>query len=225
MFENLRRAFREAVDNFKEELGADDASEAVDRMLDQMKREAEETNAETKRLEAAIRKANKAANTERRDAQTCRRRERMALEIGDEETVRVAREYVVKHEYRHGVLKQKAHALGEELKMRRAEFEEMIESIKAAENSRATLAATARRASARNSVHQAEDLFAEVDRIARDIEEGDARMEAQREADELLSHDGPRPDPLGNSSSSAASTSSDIDRELEALKRAMGKSE
>ena len=224
MFENLRRAFREAVDNFKEELGSDDASEAVDRMLSQMKREAEQTNAETRRLEAAIRKANEAANTEKRDAQTCRRRERMALKIGDEETVRVAREYVAKHEYRHSVLKQKAHALGEELNMRRAEFEEMIESIKAAESSRATLAATARRATARKSVHQAEDLFAEVDRIARDIEEGDARTEAQREANELLSDDGLRADPLGDSRSSAASTSMDIDAELEALKRAMGRS-
>lgn len=222
MFENLRRAFREAVDNFKEELGADDALEAVDRMLSQMKREAEQTKAETKRLEAAIQSANEAANTEKRNAQTCRRRERMALEIGDEETVRVAREYVAKHEYRHGVLKQKAHALGEELDMRRAEFEEMIESIKAAENSGATLAATARRASARNSVHRAGDLFAEVDRIAREIEEDDARLEAEREANEELSEDGLRVDPL-DSSSSAASTSTDIDAELEALKRAMGK--
>ena len=225
MFENLRRAFREAVDNFKEELGADDASEAVDRMLNRMKREAEETKAETKRLEAAIQNANDAANTEKRNAQTCRRRERMALKIGDDETVRVAREYVAKHEYRHGVLKQKAHALGEELDMRRAEFEEMIESIKAAENSRATLAATARRASARNSVHRAGDLFAEVDRIARDIEEGDAHLEAQREANEALSDDGLRADPLSDSSSSAASTSTDIDAELEALKRAMGRGE
>ena len=54
MFDNLRQAFREAVDNFKEELGRDDVPEAVNRLLREMKREAADTKAEIRRLGEAI---------------------------------------------------------------------------------------------------------------------------------------------------------------------------
>ena len=54
MFDNLRRAFREAVDNFKDELGRDEIPEAVSRLLREMKREAADTKAEIRRLDEAI---------------------------------------------------------------------------------------------------------------------------------------------------------------------------
>ncbi len=225
MFDNLRRAFREAVDNFKEELEADDAPGAVDRLLREMKREAADTQAETKRLEAAIKKTIEAADTENHNALTCRRREKMAVEIGDEETARVAREYAEKHEHRHAVLEQKSRALKKELDMRRGEFKEMIEAIKTAEKNRSTLTTTAQRASARNSIQGAEDLFAKVDRIAEDIEEDDARREAQLEVNEPLNDDSLRVDPLEEFSSADEVAPMDVDAKLEALKRAMGKSD
>ncbi len=220
MFDNLRRAFREAVDNFKEELDRDDVPEAVDRLLREMKREAADTQAETKRLEAAITKALKATETEKREGETCRRREKMASEIGDEETARVAQEYAEKHEHRRDVLEQKALALKEELDMRRGEFREMIEAIKSAEKNREALSATAGRASTRNSIEGADDLFAELDRIASDIEDDDARREAHLEVDEALDDD-----PLEEFRSAPEPPPIDVDARLEALKRAMGKKE
>lgn len=217
MFDNLRRAFREAADNFKVELERDDVPGAVDNLLRAMKREAADTQAETQRLEAAIKKAIKVTDVEKREAETCRRREKMALDISDEATARLARQYAEKHEHRREVHEQKALALKEELDMRRGEFKDMIATIKDAEKNRDTLTATAGRAAARNSIDGAEDLFAELDRIAGDIEDDDAKREAQIEVNEAMGDDPsddfrPAPEPLVM----------DVDARLEALKRAVG---
>ena len=122
MFDNLRQAFREAVDNFKDELGRDEIPEAVDHLLREMKREAADTKAEIRRLEEAIQGAIEKAEKEEGEGKTCRRREKMALEISDEETAGLAREYAEKHEHRRSVLEHKALALKEELDMRQEEF-------------------------------------------------------------------------------------------------------
>ncbi len=205
------------MDNFKEELDRDDVPEAVDNLLRAMKREAADTQAETQRLEAAIKKAIEATDKEKREGETCRRREKMASDIGDEETARVAREYAEKHEHRREVLEQKAIVLKEELDMRRAEFKDMIATIKDAEKNRDTLTATAGRATARNSIDGAEDLFAELDRIAGDLEDDDARREAQIEVNEAMDDD-----PLDEFRSPPPPPPMDVDARLDALKRAMG---
>lgn len=215
MFENLRQAFREAVDNFKDELGRDDIPEAVSRLLREMKREAADTKAEIRRLEEAIRGAIERAGKEKGEAKTCRRREKMALDISDEETARVARQYAEKHEHRRSVLEHKALALEEELDMREEEFREMIEAIKEADKNRDALGATVGRASARNSIDEADDLFSQLDRIADEIGTEDARREARSELDALLDdgrdrfRSGPDPEEI------------DVDARLDALKRAM----
>ena len=217
MFDNLRRAFREAVDNFKDELGRDEIPEAVSRLLREMKREAADTKAEIRRLDEAIRAAMERAEKEKGEGKTCRRREKMALDISDEETARVAREYAEKHEHRRSVLERKALALKEELDMREEEFLEMIEAIKDAEKNRDTLTATAGRASARNSIEDADDLFSQLDRIADEIGADDDRRKANEELDDLMDN---RPDRL---SSRPDPSEIDVDARLEALKRAMGK--
>ena len=216
MFDNLRQAFREAVDNFKDELGRDDVPEAVSRILREMKREAADTKAEIRRLNEAIRGAIERAEREKSEGRTCRRRENLALSISDEDTARVAREYAEKHEHRRSVLEQKAFALKEEMDMREEEFREMIEAIKEADKNRDTLTATAGRASARNSIDEADDLFSQLDRIADEIGADETQQEARSEVDDLLD-DGPdrfesRPEP----------EDIDVDARLEALKRAMG---
>ena len=217
MFDNLRQAFREAVDNFKDELGRDEIPEAVDRLLREMKREAADTKAEIRRLEEAIQGAIEKAEKEEGEGKTCRRREKMALEISDEETAGLAREYAEKHEHRRSVLEHKALALKEELDMRQEEFGEMIEAIKGAEKNRDGLTATAGRASTRNSIEEADDLFSQLDRFADEIEADDARRKVSVELDDLI-EDRPdrfesRPDPA----------EIDVDARLEALKRAMRK--
>ena len=216
MFDNLRQAFREAVDNFKNELARDDVPEAVSRLLREMKREAADTKAEIRRLEEAIRSAIERAEKEKSEGETCRRREKLALDISDEDTARVAREYAEKHEHRRSVLQHKALALKDELDMREEEFREMVEAIKEADKNRDTLAATAGRASARNSIDEADDLFSQLDRIADEIGADDARWEASSEVDDLLD-DGP-----DRFESGPEPVDIDVDARLEALKRAMG---
>jgi hypothetical protein len=215
MFDNLRQAFREAVDNFKEEVGRDDVPEAVSRLLREMKREAADTKAEIRRLKEAILGAIENMEKERADAKTCRRRESMALDISDEETASVARQYAEKHEHRRSVLEQKALALKEELDMREDEFGEMIDAIKEADKNRDTLAATVGRASARNSIDEADDLFSQLDRIADEIGADDARRTASSELDDLLD------DRVDRFESSPELEEIDMDARLEALKRAM----
>ena len=217
MFDNLRQAFREAVDNFKDELSRDEIPEAVSNLLREMKREAADTKAEIRRLQEAIRGAIDKAEKEKGEAKTCRRREQMALDISDEETAAVARQYAEKHEHRRSVLEHKALALKEELDMLEEEFEEMIEAIKDADKNRDTLTATAGRASARNSIDGADDLFSQLDRIADEIGADDARREASSELDDLLDDGRERFD--GRTEPSEI----DVDARLEALKQAMKK--
>ena len=216
MLDNLRHAFREAVDNFKDELGRDEIPEAVDRLLREMKREAADTKAEIRRLEEAIHGAIEGAEKEEDKEKTCRRREKMALDISDEETARVARDYAEKHEHRRSVLQHKALALKEELDMRQEDYGEMIEAIKDAGKNREGLAATAGRATARNSIEEADNLFSELDRFADEIEGDDARQKANIEVDDLLDD---RPDSF---ESPPDLGEIDVDARLEALKRAMG---
>ena len=215
MFDNLRQAFREAVDNFKDELGRDEIPDAVSRLLREMKREAADTKAEIRRLQEAIRGAIDRAGKEKSDAKKCRRREQMAVDISDEETAGVAREYAEKHEHRRNVLENKALALKEELDMREEEFRDMIDAIKEADKNRDALAATAGRAGARNSIDEADDLFSKLDRIADEIGADGARREADSELDDLLDDRrdrfDSRPDP----------DEIDVDARLEALKQAM----
>jgi len=220
MFDELRQAFREAVDNFKQEIGRDDVPEAVGRLLREMKREAADTKAEIRRLEEAINGAIERAEKEKSSGKTCRRREKMALEISDEETARVAREYAEKHEHRRSVLEHKALALKEELDMRQEEFGDMIEAIKDAEKNSAGLAATAGRSSARDTIDEADDLFSQLDRIADEIGNEGARRSAAEEVDDLFDDGNDRSDT--HLDPEPELTEIDVEARLAALKKAMG---
>jgi len=217
MFENLRNAFREAIDNFQRELNRDDVPEAVDRLLVSMRNEATEAKTRLHDLEAAIARARAEAKQESDEAATCRRRESMARDIGDEDTAAVAAEYAVRHEERATVLRRKATALEEELELRRAEIEEMIEKIREAQKNRDTLAAKLGRSSARESIRESTDLFDELDRMAERIQSDEQRRRAESELDFDLSGGSeytidldapPRPEP-------------DLDARLAELKRRM----
>lgn len=208
MFEKLRDAFREAVDNFKEELNRDDVPEAVDRLLVGMKNEAADAQARVRQLEREVQLTLEMSKRESRDADTCRRREKMARKIGDEETANVAAEFAEKHERRREVLEAKAHALEEELELQRGEVTEMVEKIKQAQKDRDALSATAGRASARNTIRGANDLFDELDRMAERIQGDDATVSASEETWRELERDD-------------AEESVDIDSRLEELKRRM----
>ena len=219
MFENLKQAFREAVENFKEELDRDRVPENVDRLLKGMYEEVTDAKAYLSRLEEDLKKALRAAEAEKKEALTCRRREKMAREIGDEETAEVARRFGDKHEKRQQVLERKALAMKEELDIRKAEVGEMLEQLKEARERRDSLTATAGRAQARGSISDADDLFDQLDRMAEKISDDERRGAAARDlADEMdledfdaeLRDDGP---PSGG----------ELEERLRELKRRMGR--
>jgi len=215
MFENLRNAFREAVDNFNKELNRDDVPDVVDGLLKQMHEEVTDAKAQLFTLEEQIKKAIQLSEMEEKEARTCRRREEMAVKIGDEETAKVAAEFAEKHEKRKEIQARKALALREELELKKGEAQDMIEKLKEARAKRESLTATQGRAEARNALGGASDLFSELDRMAEKIDGIDHQREA--EEDLLAEMDGlgePSPGP---------SPEEEADARLRELKRRMGK--
>lgn len=217
MFENLRNAFREAIENFNKELSRDQVPENVDRLLLGMKNEVAEAKVRIRELEDHLARAASEAEREKREAETARRRGKMASEIDDTETATLASEYAARHEERRRVLEQKIAALREEHTLRSREVEEMLAKVKEAQARRDSLGATAGRTGARETLGAADDLFAELDRMAEKIGTEDARAEAARDFDDLeLDADyGDAPPPRA--------PEVDVDARLEELKRRMGR--
>lgn len=214
MFESLRDAFREAVANFKDEMARDQVPETVDRLLSGMVEEVTDAKAALHELENQIQRTRAEAAKAKSELETCQRRERMAREIGDAETARVAHEFGEKYEKRRTLMERKAVALGEELEFRKSELDEMLAKIKEAKAKKDSLTATAGRTGARESIQAADDLFGELDRMASKIQDEDARAHAAETFDDLdLDADddfeAPAPEAI------------DFDARLEELKRKM----
>ena len=220
MFEDLRAAFREAIENFNQELNREHVPETVDKLIGGMVNEITETKTSIGELENQIAKAVAEAEKEKGEALTCRRREEMALKIGDSETATVAAQFAEKHEEHQSLLEQKVTALKAELAFRHEEVEEMMAKVKEAKAKRESLAATSGRSGARESISDADDLFGELDRMAEKIEGERAQGEAAEAFSEMDLgletsdmhidvNEPPPPEP-------------DFDARLEELKRRMG---
>ena len=220
MFEDLRDAFRQAVRNFKEELGRDEVPGAVDRLLVAMRTEVTEAQARLHELDAGLARTRAEVAREAADLDTCHRRERLALQIGDSETARLAGEYAARHERRKSVLEQKAHALEQEIEVRRSEVQEMLDGMRNAEKQRGTLSATASRTEARERVGESE-LFDELDRMVERMGGSPDREEEPRAAhdpyDDLGLEPEPEPTPVRR-----GPTQEELDARLAELKRRMG---
>ena len=182
MFEDLRDAFREAIANFKEELHRDDSSPTVDRLLFDMEQEVTKAKAALDDLDAQVRHTRTQIRKESEEEATCRRREEMARKVDDEETARLAAEYAARHARRREVLERKAAALSDEQALREGEVQEMMERMEEARHKRDSLAAAAGRTDADQTNRAADDLFAELDRMASTLDQSGSRT---RPADEL----------------------------------------
>lgn len=220
MFEDLRHAFREAVQNFRDELNRDEASGTMDDILRGMVREVTDTQARLKGVEADLEKARALVAHEEEQVATMARRQKMAREIDDAETARVAGEYLDRHRSRLEVFTQKADALEKEARLLTAEVREMTEQVKEARSRRAGLTAEAGRTGARESLGESQELFDAFERMKSRIEddeiEADSDADFAREfgaSDLRIDLDAPPP-----------SSEVDFDAALEELKRRMGKS-
>jgi len=188
MFDDLRAAFREALENFDKELRRDHVSDTADRLLVGMRDEIVDEKAEVASLESQLAKALADAETERANAATCRRRESMARGIDDEETASLAARHAEKHESHLVLLEKKAGAIREEIEFRERTVEEMMARFDEARAKRDELSATAGRSEARSSFAEADDLFGELDRMAGRIDDTGAAGEAAEALGDLDRH-------------------------------------
>ncbi len=209
MFDSLRQAFREAAENFRKELNRDAVPEAADRLLRAMEKEMVDSRVQLEELADLLERTRQEAAQEEKEVRTCLRREKMARDIGDEETAQIASDFAAKHLRRKDVLDEKASVLERELADRKAEFGEMTEQFKEARVRREALSASAGRTGARERIRDADDLFARMDEMAERIEDFDARAGAAQEMSELDAD----PPPIRD----------DVDTRLEELKKRMGR--
>jgi len=126
MFEDWKRAWREAVANFQHELAEEDGTIP---QQDTLRRELAAARHALTRLEAEIATARKGAAAERESEQVCRRREGMAASIGDTETVRVAVQYAERHAERASVLERKVEVLVAERLLLQRDLEGMEQVV------------------------------------------------------------------------------------------------
>src|SRR5690606_7685257 len=104
MFEDWKQAWREAVANFQREL-EDEPGDATTRAM----RRDERTAAESlRRLDAELAAARRNAEAERNEEAVCRRREGLAVKVGDTETARIAAVHAARHAVRAVVLERKS---------------------------------------------------------------------------------------------------------------------
>lgn len=217
MFEDLRDAFREALENFKHELHRDDVPPTVDRLLLAMQGELAQARDLVAALERQIAEARAQAEQDRTEEATCRRRAELASKVGDEETARIALEYAVRHERRRVVLERKVVALDEEKGLRVIELEEMTARIEDARSKRDHLAEAAGSGRADETLRAADDLFAELDRMASDAESEPERARASAMDEIEREYRDLRVDPWAP----IPRKELDVDAALEELKRRM----
>lgn len=125
MFREFKRAWKQAVDNFWRELEADAAGEsgAAYREVGRVRNQMDE-------LDSEIAGTRQRLAHEREQVKVCIRRERLARDIQDEETARVAAEYRGRHEERAAVLEQKLEALEAERRLCRRDLDEMEQALR-----------------------------------------------------------------------------------------------
>jgi phage shock protein A len=171
MFDNLRDAFRDAVENFKHELNRDDdVPPTVNRLLLAMQGELAQARELVSALEKQIADARAQIERDRSEEATCRRRADMATKVGDAETARIALEYAIRYERRRVVLERKVVALDEEHGIRVVELTEMTAQIEEAKSKRDDLAAAVGSSDSDATLRAADDLLDELDRMATDAE-------------------------------------------------------
>lgn len=221
MFDDLRDAFREALDNFNKELSRNQVPETVDKLLVGMKNEIADEKAQVAGLEDQHEKTRAQIERLAEEMKTARRREETARRIDDQETAELAAQYAAKQESHRDVLEKKAVALKEEIDFRRRTVEEMYARFHEAREKRDALAATAGRSGARNSMSAADELFGELDRVEEKIENNRARGEAAETLDQLDLDDLSEYHVDLNDTPPEAP---DVDAALAELKRRMGES-
>lgn len=113
MFEDWKQAWRQAVENFQREVAESGPASAAPRVR-AMEREVASANGALLRLDEEIRRTRREAEAEAEAERVCRRRERLARDVADDETERVAADFAARHAQRAAVLNRKLEVLIDE---------------------------------------------------------------------------------------------------------------
>jgi phage shock protein A len=212
MFDDLQRIFRQSISAFRAELSRREPEDEVADLLSAMRREWVAARAELPVLAETLQRARAELAREQAQLEQCQRRGAAAERSGDQETVRVAREFEERHRARAGVLEDKLRALEGEQALRLREVEEMKQRYQQADANRHGLVAELRRA--RRGDHlgsiaaEGADAAEQWERISERIQSDEAVADA---LDEL---DPPRPAPPSGAA---------VEERLRELKRRMGR--
>ncbi len=221
MFNRLRKSLDDALRKLEDAFGAGPEDE-IDDLLRAMRSELIETKARIPELEKQIALYRKRLMGELEKVEECERRATQAEAIGDEETVKVAREFKAKHVSRAEVAQQRLEAAEADLALQKQTVAEQMSQLKSSIARKDAIAAQARRGRAignlRGGGENAVDDFERLeDQMTRDAD----LDKASREVDEALGDysmaDDLRDEPLDPASLA--------DEQLRELKRRMADEE
>jgi len=133
VFKNLHASWLEAVDNFKYELEKDVACDDPSALTQKMQAKIQETEQLIRKLRIDIQHSVVQTEKETEEISNCRRRKQLAIDIGDQETIGIAGDYLVRHERSRKIFEQKTTALQNELSMREEQLQFMCEMLKKAQ--------------------------------------------------------------------------------------------
>ncbi|HSJ07553.1 MAG TPA: hypothetical protein VK936_12685 [Longimicrobiales bacterium] len=123
MLDDWKTAWREAVENFRREVH--EGTPGSPPRVRAMEREVISAAGALAKLDDEIRRTRREAATEAESLEVCRRREAMAREVDDAETVRVAAQFAARHAERQDLLRRKVGVLEEERTLLARDIESM----------------------------------------------------------------------------------------------------
>lgn len=193
MFESLRKSLDELLSR---STPPEERREIVSRMRDTLV----QAKVGLQDLREALEKSRRRLEVERRELETVQRRKKLAEQVGDAETVRIAGQYEQMHGERVEVLGRKLEAQESELTLAERDVTQMMSELRAAA---AGIPSSGERSSAAA-------MKAAMDEVESDL--GQAKNETLRDEIDGLSR-----------SRTRADHEADAARRLEELKRRMGK--
>ena len=185
MLDDLRQAFREALDNFHKELGGDQVSETADTLLIGMKNEIISEKVQVAELQDQLAETMAKVARLEENIETAKRRRGLARGIGDNDTAGLAGDWLSKAKDQRTILLKKAEALQDEVEFHSQSVDEMPSRFQEAQLKRETLSAASGRTTAYESITDIEELFHDLNRVARSITDD----ETNNPADEMSGED------------------------------------
>ena len=128
MFEDWKKAWQQAVENFQNEIAEDDSPPGPAE-IGAMRRDVAAARKALDRLQIELHRCQEELEEEKQQEQICRRRGDMAAAINDQTTVTIAVQWAERHRHRATILSQKAEVLSAELSMRRDDLKGMEDQV------------------------------------------------------------------------------------------------